>query len=42
MIRLMKMALIGFLIAGSLTACGRKSAPEFPENAKYPQQYPNN
>jgi predicted small lipoprotein YifL len=39
--RLMTVALVSVLLAASLSACGRKGAPEFPPGSTYPNQYPS-
>jgi len=41
MTRLFTIALVSLLMAASLSACGRKAAPEFPPGSTYPNQYPS-
>jgi len=41
MTRMLTIALVTLLMAASLTACGRKGAPEAPPGSEYPAQYPN-
>lgn len=41
MIRFMTIAVAMMMIAGALTACGRKGAPESPPGTTYPRDYPN-
>jgi predicted small lipoprotein YifL len=41
MTRLLTIALVLAVAAASVTACGRKGAPEAPPGSTYPAQYPN-
>ena len=41
MTRFLTLALVTLLMAASLTACGRKGAPEAPPGSTYPSSYPN-
>lgn len=41
MTRTLTVALVAVLMVASLTACGRKGAPEAPPGSTYPSQYPN-
>lgn len=41
MTRLLTMALVAVLVTASLSACGRKGAPEAPPGSTYPDTYPN-
>lgn len=40
-IRIMTVAVVVVLVAASLTACGRKGAPDAPPGSTYPSSYPN-
>ncbi|MEG3617263.1 lipoprotein [Magnetovibrio sp. PR-2] len=42
MTRFFVMALCAVIVMGSLSACGRKGDPEFPDGSQYPRDYPNN
>jgi len=41
MIRFLTVAVALLMIAGALTACGRKGAPEAPPGSTFPSQYPS-
>lgn len=41
MTRMMTLALVAILLTASLSACGRKGAPEAPPGTTYPLPYPN-
>ena len=41
MMRFFTIAVALMMIAGALTACGRKGAPEAPPGSTYPAQYPS-
>jgi len=41
MSRFLIVAMAMLMIAGSLSACGRKGAPEAPPGSTYPRSYPN-
>lgn len=41
MTRLLTFALVAVLMAATLTACGRKGAPEAPPGSTYPSTYPD-
>jgi len=41
MTRMLTVAMVVVLMAASLTACGRKGAPEAPPGSTYPAPYPN-
>ncbi|MCR4379117.1 MAG: lipoprotein [Rhodospirillales bacterium] len=41
MMRLLTVALLMVLVAASVTACGRKGAPDAPPGSTYPAQYPH-
>ncbi|MCW8914406.1 MAG: lipoprotein [Magnetovibrio sp.] len=41
MTRFLIVAVALLVIAGSMTACGRKGDPEFPEGSSYPRDYPS-
>lgn len=39
--RLFVFAVLGLFLSVSLSACGRKAMPEFPDDSTYPVTYPN-
>jgi predicted small lipoprotein YifL len=41
MTRMLTLALVAILLTASLSACGRKGAPEAPPGSTYPSSYPN-
>lgn len=41
MMRLLMIAVVMVLVAASVTACGRKGAPDAPPGSTYPAKYPN-
>lgn len=41
MTRVLTIALVAVLMTASLSACGRKGAPEAPPGSTYPSDYPN-
>lgn len=41
MMRFMTLLIALVMMAGVLTACGRKGAPEEPPGTTYPRQYPS-
>lgn len=41
MTRMLTLTLVAILLTASLSACGRKGAPEAPPGSTYPSTYPN-
>ncbi|MBL4613295.1 MAG: hypothetical protein JKY27_00250 [Magnetovibrio sp.] len=41
LIRFFTIAVAMLMVAGALSACGRKGAPEAPTGTTYPRDYPN-